>query len=120
MNVRVQLRSAPVSLHDEDCEKVKVNCAATTRIEIKKKNKKKKKRKPEMKILPSGNGIGGSDGIDGNGGTGSSSQSSQSQVSGLKLGIVRLGRAAGKVRNSLNCILLLHVSQYVIPVMVVL
>lgn len=42
----------------------------------------------KMKILPASNASGAS----------SSSSSTSSQVSGLKLGIVRLGRAAGKVR----------------------
>ncbi|XP_046450893.1 zinc finger MYND domain-containing protein 19-like [Daphnia pulex] len=44
-----------------------------------------------MKILPASNASGAS----------SSSSSTSSQVSGLKLGIVRLGRAAGKVKYAL-------------------
>jgi hypothetical protein len=44
-------------------------------------------KKKKMKILPASNA----------GGASSSSSSTSSQVSGLKLGIVRLGRAAGKV-----------------------
>ena len=50
-----------------------------------------KKQVTKMKILPASNGSTGAS---------SSSSSTSSQVSGLKLGIVRLGRAAGKVNTS--------------------